>query len=90
MFRGFPGGSRGNLFQKLEGVFVFGITEERMTEIGMNFGITGFILFMLFIIWELAQKSNVGKRGTAVMFMVLGTGMVGFVAKFLIKFMLKV
>ncbi len=61
-----------------------------MTEIGMNFGITGFILFMLFIIWELARKSNVGVHGTIVMFFVLGTGMIGFIAKFLIKFMLRV
>ena len=37
---------------------MFGFTEEQVSEFGMSFGLTGFILFMLFIIWNLAKESK--------------------------------
>ncbi|SDK96278.1 Protein of unknown function [Modicisalibacter muralis] len=39
------------------------------------------ILFMCFIIWDLARKSNAGKFGTIMLFVVLGAGMLVFVLK---------
>jgi hypothetical protein len=33
---------------------MLGISEEQMTQFGMTFGVAGFMLFMLFIIGELA------------------------------------
>jgi hypothetical protein len=51
----------------------------------MTFVLGGFMLFMLFIIGELAWKSKAGKTGTFVLFFVLAFGMVGFVAKFIIQ-----
>ncbi|WP_294359321.1 DUF2788 domain-containing protein [Propionivibrio sp.] len=51
----------------------------------MTFGISAFMLFMLFIIAELAWKSKAGRGGTAVLFFVLALGMVGFVAKMIIQ-----
>ena len=44
-----------------------------------------FILFMLFIIGEIAWKSKAGKTGTFVLFFVLAFGLVGFIAKSVIE-----
>ncbi|MFA4970022.1 MAG: DUF2788 domain-containing protein [Sulfuritalea sp.] len=64
---------------------MFGISEEQLTEFGMTFGLGAFMLYMLFIIGELAWKSKAGKLGTFILFFVLAFGMVGFVAKFIIQ-----
>jgi len=61
------------------------ITEEQMTEIGMTWGLTGLIGYMLFIIWNLARKSNAGRFGTFILFFVLAFGMLGFIAKSFIQ-----
>jgi hypothetical protein len=64
---------------------MFGISEEQLTEFGMTFGVAGFMLYMLFIIGELAWKSKAGKLGTFILFFVLAFGMIGFVAKIIIQ-----
>ena len=51
----------------------------------MSFGIGAFMLYMLFIIGELAWKAKAGKVGTVILFFVLAFGMLGFVAKFVIQ-----
>lgn len=67
---------------------MFGLSEERIAEIGLTWGLGGFIAFMLFIIWDLARKSKAGKLGTFVLFFVLAFGMLGFIAKAIIQWML--
>lgn len=62
-----------------------GWTEEQISEFGLTYGIGAFILYMLFIIGELAWKSKAGKTGTFVLFFVLAFGMLGFVAKTIIQ-----
>jgi hypothetical protein len=69
---------------------MFGLNEERITEIGMTWGLAFFIGFMLFIIWELARKSNAGRFGTFVLFFVLAFGMLGFIAKTIIQWLLDI
>ena len=64
---------------------LFGFTEAQISEFGVTFGLGAFMLFMLFIIGELAYKSKAGKRGTFVLFFVLAFGMLGFVAKSIIQ-----
>ncbi|HMM54964.1 MAG TPA: DUF2788 domain-containing protein [Candidatus Desulfobacillus sp.] len=64
---------------------IFGYSEAEIAEFGLTFGLTAFILYMLFIIGELAWKSKAGKTGTIVLFLVLALGMVGFAAKAVIK-----
>lgn len=64
---------------------VFGYTEAEITEFGLTFGLTAFMLYMLFIIGELAWKSKAGKMGTFILFFVLAFGMLGFAAKAIIK-----
>lgn len=49
--------------------------------ISLNLGVGGLILYMLFIIYKLGKESNAGKFGFLVLFIVLGLGMFGFVAK---------
>ena len=64
---------------------MFGLTEEQISDFGMTFGIGAFMLFMLFIIGEIAWKSKAGKTGTIVLFFVLSFGMIGFIAKTLME-----
>ena len=54
---------------------MFGLTEEQIAEFGLTFGLGGFMLFMLFIIWDLAKESKAGRLGTFVLFFVLSFGM---------------
>ena len=64
---------------------MFGLTEEQISDFGMTFGIGAFMLYMLFIIGEIAWKSKAGKTGTIVLFFVLSFGMLGFIAKSIIQ-----
>jgi hypothetical protein len=68
---------------------LFGLTEERITELGMTWGVGAFIALMLFIIWKLAIESRAGRFGTFVLFFVLAFGILGFVAKTVIQWILK-
>ena len=43
--------------------------------------ITGLVLFMAFIVYDLAKKSKAGKWGTFVLFGALGLGVLGFLIK---------
>jgi len=67
---------------------LFGLTEAQIAEFGLTFGVAAFILFMLFIVWDLARKSNAGRLGTFVLFFVLAFGMIGFVAKQIVAWVL--
>lgn len=60
---------------------VLGFTEEQLSSFGMSFGIAAFMLYMLFIIGELAWKAKAGRAGTLTLFFVLAFGMLGFAAK---------
>ena len=68
---------------------MFGFSEEQITHFGMTFGVGGFMLYMLFIIGHLAWESKAGKFGTFVLFLGLAFGMVGFVAKYIIQWVLE-
>jgi len=64
---------------------MFGLTEEQIADFGMTFGVGAFMLFMLFIIGEIAWKSKAGKTGTIVLFFVLSFGMLGFLTKTILE-----
>jgi hypothetical protein len=64
---------------------IFGFTEAQIAGFGLTFGLGAFMLYMLFIIGQLAWESKAGKFGTFVMFLGLGLGMVGFAAKYVIQ-----
>jgi hypothetical protein len=67
---------------------MFGFTEEQFAQFGLTFGIGAFMLYMLFIILQLARESKAGKFGTFVLLLGLGVGLIGFAAKGVIKFFL--
>ena len=64
---------------------IFGFTEAQIAEFGVTFGLGAFMLYMLFIIGELAYRSKAGKVGTFALFFVLAFGMLGFIAKSIIE-----
>lgn len=41
--------------------------------------LTGLIIFLGFIVWNLGKESKAGKFGIAILFLVLGLGVFGFV-----------
>ena len=61
------------------------ITEEQIAQFGMTWGLGLFIGLRLFIIWDLARTSKAGRFGTFIRFFVLSFGMLGFIAKSVIK-----
>ncbi|HOB94359.1 MAG TPA: DUF2788 domain-containing protein [Aquabacterium sp.] len=67
---------------------MFGLTEEQIATFGLTFGVGAFMLYMVFIIFQLARESKAGRLGTFVLFLGLGFGLLGFVAKGVIKFFL--
>ena len=69
---------------------MFGLTEEQISHFGLTWGLGLMIAFMLFIIWDLAKESKAGKLGTFVLFFVLAFGILGFVAKSVIKWLMGV
>ena len=64
---------------------MFGFNEEQIAWFGLTVGVGAFMLYMVFIIAQLAWESKAGKFGTFVLFLALGFGMLGFVAKLLIE-----
>jgi hypothetical protein len=68
---------------------MFGYTEEQIAGFGLTFGVGAFMLYMLFIIGHLAWSSKAGRFGTFVLFLGLAFGMVGFLAKLVIQWVLE-
>lgn len=67
---------------------IFGYTEAQIAQFGLTFGVGAFILYMLFIVLNLAKESKAGKFGTFILFLVLSFGMLGFLAKNVIQWAL--
>ncbi len=65
---------------------MFGFNEEQIAWFGLTVGVGAFMLYMVFIIAQLAWESKAGKFGTFVLFLALGFGLVGFAAKSVIKY----
>jgi hypothetical protein len=65
---------------------MFEFNEENIAQLGLTIGVTAFMLYMVFIIIQLARESKAGKFGTFVLFLALGFGLLGFAAKGLIKY----
>ena len=67
---------------------MFGYSEEQIAWFGLTFGVTAFMLYMVFIILQLARESKAGRFGTFILLLGLGFGLVGFAAKGVIKYFL--
>ncbi|MGX5218075.1 MULTISPECIES: DUF2788 domain-containing protein [Pseudomonas] len=53
------------------------VFEDLMTTVLVS----ALILFMAFIVWDLAKKSKAGRFGSMILFLALGLGVLGFVIK---------
>jgi hypothetical protein len=51
--------------------------------------IGGLVLFMFFIVYGIAKESKAGKEGTLWLLAVLCMGVVGYIAKVILEFVLK-
>ncbi|SHE55661.1 Protein of unknown function [Microbulbifer donghaiensis] len=54
---------------------------EQFEEYSLLLGVGGLILFMAFIVWNLAKESKAGRFGTFILFIALGLGLLGFLIK---------
>lgn len=64
------------------------MTIEQFEELSLTIGLSSLVLFMIFIVWRLAKESNAGKFGTFILFLVLGLGVLGFVMKKVIAWLM--
>lgn len=64
---------------------MFGYSEQEIAQFGLTWGVGAFMLYMVFIILQLARESKAGRFGTFVLLLGLGFGMVGYLAKGVIK-----
>ena len=63
------------------------MTEAEFASWAMKILLSGLIIFLGFIVWNLGKESTAGKFGIAILFLVLGLGVFGFIFKeVLIKF----
>lgn len=54
---------------------------EQFETISLYLCVSGLIAYMFFIMYKLAAESKAGKLGTFAIFMTLGLGIFGFIAK---------
>lgn len=69
---------------------MFGFTEAEVASFGLTWGLVFLMGLMLFIIWDLARRSNAGRLGTFVLFFVLALGIFGFIVKNIIKWLMDI
>ncbi|USZ15843.1 DUF2788 domain-containing protein [Moraxella sp. FZLJ2107] len=65
------------------------VSAETITDLGLYILLPIFIGFLFFIMWDISKKSNAGKQGTFWIFVALGMGFFGFLAKLVIEFVLE-
>ena len=63
---------------------------ESFEEISLFLGVGGMILYMIFIMYKLAEESDAGRFGGLVIFLSLGLGIVGFAVKSVIQVVMDV
>ncbi len=63
--------------------------DDWLTEYGVTLGVGALILFMLFIVWDLAKRSNAGRFGTLILYIGLAMGIAGFLIKVVITYLLE-
>ena len=68
---------------------IIGFTEGEISGLFLSCGVGAFIVYMLFIIGQLAWESKAGRFGTFVLFLGLGVGFLGFLAKVVIQWWLE-
>ena len=66
------------------------MSEQQFSNVSLMFCLSGLIIIMVFIIWDLGKKSKADKMSVVILFVVLGLGFSGFLFKnMLLEFMFK-
>jgi hypothetical protein len=66
------------------------VSIETFESLSLTLGIGGLVLYMIYVMYKLAQESGAGRFGTVMIFMTLGLGIFGFVSKSLIQVFIQV
>lgn len=73
---------------ELGGFMILAVSADTITKIGLYGLLPLFIGFLFFIMWDIAKKSKAGKAGTFWIFVALGMGFFGFLAKGVVEWIL--
>ncbi|GAB3316166.1 DUF2788 domain-containing protein [Haliea atlantica] len=60
-----------------------------LTDYGVTLGVGALILFMIFIVWDLARRSDAGRFGTFILYIALALGIFGFLIKVAITYLME-
>ena len=52
-----------------------------LSEWGVTLGVGALMVFMVFIVWDLAKRNNAGRYGTFILYIALAMGLLGFLIK---------
>ena len=63
---------------------------EQFELLSLKLGIGGLVLYMVYIMYRLAQESGAGRFGTLMIFLSLGLGIIGFAVKSVIQLVVQV
>ena len=63
--------------------------DQWLSDYGVTLGVGALILFMIFIVWDLARRSNAGKLGTLILYIGLAMGIFGFLVKVVITYLME-
>ncbi len=63
--------------------------DEWLTQYGVTLGVGALILLMIYIVWDLARRSNAGRFGTMILYIALAMGVLGFVIKVVITLVME-
>lgn len=66
------------------------MTVEQFETLSLYVCVGGLVLYMFYIMYKLAKESKAGKWGTFAIFLTLGLGVIGFVAKEIITLFLPI
>jgi len=68
----------------------FTVSIEQFELLSLRLGIGGLVLYMVYIMYRLAQESGAGRFGTLMIFLSLGLGIIGFALKSVIQLVVQV
>jgi hypothetical protein len=66
------------------------VSIEQFELRSLKLGIGGLVLYMVYIMYRLAQESGAGRFGTLMIFLSLGLGIIGFAVKSVIQLVIQV
>lgn len=63
--------------------------DDWMSDWGVTLGVGALMVFMIFIVWDLARKHDAGRYGTFILYIALAMGIVGFLIKAAIQYLME-